>query len=542
MEIFNSQWQLGRYLISTRIASGGMADVYRAKLVGVEGFEKEVAIKKILPQWADNREFVDMLVDEAKVLVQLTHANIVQVYELNKDAETYFIVMEYVDGVDLRTLIKVLKERGKKLPVSLVTYIAQQICQGLLFAHEKKDRSGALMGLVHRDISPQNILLSFEGEVKITDFGIAKILGRTQETVAGTLKGKFAYMSPEQATGKHIDARTDLFAIGILLYEMATGERCFKGKHDLETLESVRQAQFSMEALDQLPSSLCQIICRALRKEMSERYSSAGEIIADLRKLERETGLFSSAFDLKQLLEELWGGQHDHQEFFVSPPATVLSPVTKVLTTSGPVQTVVSLSEASLPTFLHPQTVVESSPPPVKRSFYKPVFIPIFASLLVIGILSIFLIKKPDQQSVSQSGLETIQQTVEQPVNQPILKPVEQPVEQTVQQPAETPQAAAPSPVVETASKVSEEKKPPPVLTYGTLKVSAKPWGKVFLPRIADGAETPFFRKNIPVGNYALKVSFPPTNKTLSTQLYIREDSLVTCQAQFGEKSFLSCR
>ncbi len=228
--------KLGRYIIIEEIATGGMATIYRAKLIGAAGFEKEVAIKKILSYWTHQKEFVDMLIDEAKTLVHLHHNNIVQVFELAKEADNYFVVMEFVKGWDLKKIINQLKQQNKKFPRELCLFIVKEICQGLQFAHTRKNSQGEDLQIVHRDISPQNILISREGNVKIADFGIAKIRGKSSETITGVLKGKFSYMSPEQARGEDVDARSDVFALGLLFFELLYGKKCFTGKNDLEIL------------------------------------------------------------------------------------------------------------------------------------------------------------------------------------------------------------------------------------------------------------------------------------------------------------------
>src|SRR5438132_347275 len=235
--------QFGQYLLLERLAVGGMAEVFVAKAFGVEGFERLLAIKKILPTMGEDAEFVSMFVDEARIAVQLSHANIVQVLELGKHDERLFIAMEYVSGRDLRQLLDRYRRRGEPLPIPQACAIAARVCEALDYAHRKRDASENPLGIVHRDVSPQNVLVSFDGAVKLIDFGIAKAERRLQETQSGILKGKFSYMSPEQVRGGPVDHRSDVFAAGVLLWELICGRKLFTGDSDLAVLEKVRKGE-----------------------------------------------------------------------------------------------------------------------------------------------------------------------------------------------------------------------------------------------------------------------------------------------------------
>jgi serine/threonine protein kinase len=230
----------GKYYLLERINVGGMAEVFKAKATGVEGFERLVAVKRILPSIAEDEEFITMFLDEAKIAVQLTHANIAQIFDLDRVEGSYFIALEYVHGKDMRAIFNRTRQRGELLPIPMSCYAIMKLCEGLDYAHNKHDGTGTFLNLVHRDVSPQNILISYEGEVKIIDFGIAKAVGKSGRTQAGILKGKFGYMSPEQVLGMEIDRRSDVFGVGICLYELLTGERLFVAESDFATLERVR--------------------------------------------------------------------------------------------------------------------------------------------------------------------------------------------------------------------------------------------------------------------------------------------------------------
>jgi hypothetical protein len=290
----------GKYLLLDRVNIGGMAEVWRAKTFGAGGFERIVAIKRILPNIAEDEEFITMFIDEAKITVQLNHANIAQIYELANLSNSYFIAMEYVSGKDMRAVFDRCRKRGEPAPIPLTCYVIAQSCEGLDYAHRAKDKQGREMGIVHRDVSPQNALISYDGEVKVIDFGIAKAAGKATKTQAGILKGKFGYMSPEQIRGLPLDGRSDIFAIGVCLYEMLTGERLFVGDSDFSVLEKVRKVEVLPPSHfnRKIPEQLEKIVMKALAKDVDDRYQHASELGEDLRGFMYSTG---NAFTRKDL-------------------------------------------------------------------------------------------------------------------------------------------------------------------------------------------------------------------------------------------------
>ncbi len=277
--------QFGKYTLLEKLAVGGMAEIYKAKTFGAEGFEKLLAIKKILGHAAADKEFIDMLIDEAKLSVLLSHANIVQVYDLGKVGDDYFISMEYIHGVNMRDILYRLREKNKKMPIELAVYVVSEVCKGLDYAHRKTDSNNQALGIVHRDISPQNILISYEGEVKIVDFGIAKAAMNISHTMAGILKGKIAYMSPEQAMGKAVDHKTDLFSLGILFFEALTGKKLYTGESQFEVLKKIRTTRIDTAKLpDSIPEILKPIVAKALAYRPEDRYNSASDMQVALTK------------------------------------------------------------------------------------------------------------------------------------------------------------------------------------------------------------------------------------------------------------------
>jgi serine/threonine-protein kinase len=267
---------IGKYVVKRKLAEGGMAEIYLATAMGPEGFEKEVVIKRVRSFLADDEGFVRMFIEEARLASRLNHANVVQIFDFDKHDDSYYLAMEYVRGCSLWELRKRCREKGVAVPPLLVAHIGAQVAAGLHYAHRLKSPDGELLGLVHRDVTPHNVLLSLDGAVKLTDFGIAKA-GHTQ---SGMLKGKFAYMSPEQARGEEVDARTDVFALGIVLWEMLTGGRLFDGDSDIAVLRSVKESVIASTARlnPEVPEDLDKVVATALERDLEARFQSAGEL------------------------------------------------------------------------------------------------------------------------------------------------------------------------------------------------------------------------------------------------------------------------
>jgi serine/threonine-protein kinase len=268
---------VGRYQVLERLAVGGMAELFKARATGEHGFAKLVAIKKILPHLAADRSFVQMFIDEARITACLDHPNIVHVYELGTDADTPYIAMQFVDGLDVLGLLRECARTQIRLPPALAARIAHELVEALDYAHDARDGAGRALCVIHRDISPGNVLVSRRGEVKLTDFGIARAAERQHKTEAGMLKGKYGYMSPEQVHGAELDPRSDLFSAGILLAEMVMARRLFIGPSDLDTLLMVRDARLDRlrKYEEDFPPALRAIAERALAREPAHRWPSA---------------------------------------------------------------------------------------------------------------------------------------------------------------------------------------------------------------------------------------------------------------------------
>ena len=298
--------EFGKYHLIERIATGGMAELYRAKLYGAGGFEKDLAIKKVLPQLADDDSFTKMFMDEAMITVTLSHGNIVSVIDFGVHEGDYYLVMEFVDGVDLQSLIRKSAEIDEPFPTSIASYIALEVCRGLDYAHRKVGPDGRPLQIVHRDISPQNILISFEGEVKIVDFGIARAASRITSTQAGVVKGKLAYMAPEQISGQQVDRRADVYSVGVSLYEMLTCRRPFEGSTPPETLAAITRGAYEKphKLNRKVDKRLTAVVRKALERNLKKRYQTAGEMAADLSSYLHRAGIYPDATTLAAFIPQ----------------------------------------------------------------------------------------------------------------------------------------------------------------------------------------------------------------------------------------------
>ena len=266
-----------RYRVTERLEAGGMAEVFRGESVSVQGFKKQVAIKRVLPHLGSNKNFISMFLDEARLGARLAHANIVTVFDIGAADNTFFIVMEFIDGCNLKAVIEEHRNQGRRIGVKEAVFITMEACKGLSFAHEVEDDDGNDLHIVHRDISPPNILISKRGEVKVTDFGLAKATTQLEKTDPGVVKGKFSYLSPEAALAQPVDLRTDIYALGIVLWEMLAGRRLYLGETDYQTVKMVQQSNVpSLSRINpEVDPELERIINQALEKDLDKRFQNA---------------------------------------------------------------------------------------------------------------------------------------------------------------------------------------------------------------------------------------------------------------------------
>ena len=305
----------GRYELLKRLAGGGMGEVYLARQRGLDGFQKLLVIKTLLPHLCEDEEFITMFKDEARVTAQLIHPNICQVFEFEQVSGVFYMAMEYLRGEDLRRLWKACEQRGSPLRVPLICRVVADAAAGLDFAHSLRDNTGQPFHIVHRDISPQNILVTFEGGVKVIDFGVAKAAGRAQHTRTGALKGKYSYMSPEQVAGAEVDGRSDIFALGIVLHELLTGRRLFKADSDVQTLARVRECNVPPPSRlnPQLPPGVDQIVLKALAKDPDQRYATAQEFRLALEDWLIQGRMSASSAHLAEFLKTIYAERLDKE-------------------------------------------------------------------------------------------------------------------------------------------------------------------------------------------------------------------------------------
>jgi eukaryotic-like serine/threonine-protein kinase len=293
-----------RYRVLDRLAAGGMAEVFIAESAGIEGFKKQVAIKRVLPALSEKKRFISMFLDEARLSAHLSHSCVAQVFDIGVGENAYFIVMEYVDGADLKQIMEYMKKSGGAFSVEAACYICSKICEGLTYAHELRGPDGQPLEIIHRDMSPPNVLITKHGEVKIVDFGLAKATSQLEKSEAGIIKGKFGYLSPEAAQGQVIDQRTDIFAVGIILWEMLSGRRLFYGETDFATVKLVQEAKIpALRSLNPgVPVELEQILNRALSREPAARYPTARDLGRDLTAFLYKLGRPVTPYDVADVV------------------------------------------------------------------------------------------------------------------------------------------------------------------------------------------------------------------------------------------------
>ncbi|HEX6838335.1 MAG TPA: protein kinase [Polyangia bacterium] len=362
--------RFGKYEILRRIAVGGMAEIYLARAVGIEGFEKLVVLKRILPQYADNEEFVHMFLDEARLAATLHHSNIVQVYDIGAVDTQYFLSMEFLHGQDGRQLMKACATRHLPLGRNNALAIGIGVLAGLHYAHERVV-DGRPLDLVHRDVSPQNVFVTYDGGVKLLDFGIARASSRLTETRSGTLKGKIAYMSPEQCAGFPVDRRSDIFAAAIILWEMTTGKRLYTGSSDFEILRKVKEedAPPPSSVVPDYPPELERIVMKGLARDRERRYATAEEMQVELEEFARGERLALSSVSLSRFVRELFKSELEAWQA-AERAGQVGEPVVQTTPSGNLIRTATSLSPLPPPMHTEPDVhaaMAAEAPPPRKH-------------------------------------------------------------------------------------------------------------------------------------------------------------------------------
>lgn len=431
--------RLGRYTLMRRFAVGGMAELYLVHQRGAEGFGKIVALKRILPHLAANPEFTHMFLDEARLAAALDHPHIVHVLDFGENDGEHYLTMEYVHG---RHLLDVLRaQSGRPLPLDVAVHIVGAVARALHHVHERRGPDGRAQGLVHRDVSPSNVLVSYEGTVKLTDFGIAKAVDLTSATRTGTFKGKLGYASPEQVRGEPIDRRSDIFALGILLYETTTGVRTFAGPNEFAVLGRVARGDWvPPEEVDpDYPEPLRAVVARALAHDPAERFPTADALAHELDELARSLGLRTSPSRVRELMRESFG----------EPPPIAADDELELATRE--------------PTVVAPQAL--AAPPPARGA--RSVLVPwIGAAAVVSGVLA-WVALRPEASSAPPAAPPSAR------VDEPRADPV--PASVRAKEDAVAAPIVVPAPIVLPGPPATEERGEAPVADPPQAERAAEP-------------------------------------------------------------------
>jgi serine/threonine-protein kinase len=340
----------GRYELLRKLATGGMGQVFLARQKGPVGFQKLLVVKRLLPHLSEDTDFIKMFLDEARIAGILNHPNIAQIYELGDVDGVLYIAMEYVQGEAISQVNARANQRKGGLPLGLKCRIIADAAAGLDHAHQARSPSGRKLGLIHRDVSPQNVLVGFNGNVKLIDFGVAKVSNKLSHTVVGTIKGKHAYMSPEQARDEELDARSDVYGLGIVFYELLTSQRLFKRESDMATLKAVVGAKVipPSEAVPGIPKSLDAVVMKALARRREERFQSAGELQLALEDFLLAERLPGTPAHLTAFMKELFSSELE-EERFASEPTVIQYDPRLAREPSSPSSTKVAPAQAPAP-------------------------------------------------------------------------------------------------------------------------------------------------------------------------------------------------
>ncbi len=534
---------LGKYTLVRKLATGGMAEVFLARADGPMGFQKKLVVKRILPHFGEDQNFINMFLSEARLAAELNHPNVVQIFDFGQADGQYYIAMEFIDGPNLRSLNKAARETVGAISLPLCAKIIALAAEGLGYAHDLKDGSGQVMNLVHRDISPDNVLVSRNGGVKVVDFGIAKASTQPHLTKSGVIKGKLAYMPPEQLAREQLDRRADIFALGVVLYELAVGSMPFDATSEVSIIQAIMGNEPLVRASTKrpdLPTAFDAIISRCLEKDRAKRYGSCRELQQDLERYIASTGEVVSVSDVGKLVEHLFPQDHEATLQNVLPPGSL--EIDKTLQSGSHQKPAVNsetngsgMSATSLrPVESRPHDAPAPGGSSPAGSSKAPLFVGIGLGVVAVGLGAFFALKPPPP-----------------PVNRPDPPPIVSP-----------PIAPPPAPVIVDAGLVVEVEldagaiaiAPPvevdaglavtvavvdagvkaPPIRMGRIDFRVRPHGVVYL----DGKElgdTPL-GKEIPatVGAHVVKIVHPETNKTVVKQLQVKPGPNV-CSHNFNE-------
>ncbi len=447
-------WFLGRYRIVDTLGAGGMATVHLARVDGVGGFQKWVAIKRIHTDLTEDEQLVRMFLDEARIAASISHPNVAQVFELGEHKGTYWIAMEYLHGEPVREIMRVQEEKGERMAPELAARIIADAAEGLHAAHELRSKDGDLLNLVHRDVTPHNLFVTYDGTVKVVDFGIAKVTGRLSSTVAGTLKGKIAYMSPEQILGRDLDRRSDIFSLAVVLWELSTGRRLFRADTDSETLGRVRACIVPPPSIvvPSYPAELEAIVMRALSKDPKARQETAREMSRSLQQYLIHAKAFVGSEEIASHMTKLFSDRLPQREEHLRWAAEVTNTVS--IEQPSPVAATVQVRDSA--------TTVPDEPP---RTLREPRVAPKVVE--VTGSTTERMPRRQDplMQTLREPALRALRATVPDPLaaaTEPMLRAEpatlkDRPVQFAEHEPAATRPKTAPE-----AAKPRLQPSPPP--------------------------------------------------------------------------------
>lgn len=542
---------VGKYQLIRKLAAGGMAEVYLAKAAGPHGFEKTLVVKCILPHLAQEPAFVRMFLSEAMLAARLNHSHIVQIYDFGEVDGSYFLAMEYIDGPSLRTLIKRASARGLPLPPTVCARLVSQACEGLAFAHDFADpETHQPLGLIHRDISPDNLLLTRQGSVKVVDFGIAKAAGQSHRTESGVVKGKLAYMPPEQVRARGLDRRADVYALGVVLYELLTSHKPYRPMEDAALMHAIlfEPPTPAVQHRPDLPVALQRILARALAKERAQRYPDCHAFQSDLEEFILAGGRTVTASQVAQIVQQVTEAvpPAEARPEAVTEPDAVAEPFPSRAgartreESATLLEDMVAPEDASLAR--PPRAALAPSKPPAPMTAQMPrarrVAWPWYA-----GVGALLLLAGGGLVLGQRSG--AVEGTAEVTAARPSAEPpsprltprVEAPREQVAETvPAESPPPERPSApsvapassevrVQERTARASKPRRLVPA-ALGTLDVRAQPYANISVDGTPQGATPLETALELPAGPHSVTFSFPTVSRTVTRRVEVKAGKL----------------
>lgn len=515
----------GRYRLLDLIAKGGMAEVFRAKLDGAAGTEKQLCIKRILPRLSRNSEFISLFVKEARIALPLTHGNITQVFDFGEVDGVYFLAMEHIRGQNLAQVLARAAEGGQRIDVAAAVYVAAEVCRGLQYAHSYTDGGGKSVVVVHRDVSPHNVLISYNGEVKLTDFGIALAASRAA-AVEDVVRGKPCYVSPEQADGQSGDPRSDIFCLGTVLHEMLTGVRAFEADTDAETLERVRRAEVEAPSKinPEVPKQLDEIVLKAMARDPGERYQRAGDLQVDLSRVLHERAADFTAERLATLVKDLFawelsqaegqGGSRDRLLFQLSRAGVQLED-----------------RSATTDELLQMGTVALNAKPAPAPGRGRLVAIVGAVVVLLLGVGLVLGIGGGATTAKEDAGIELAKLPKMDPTEHITPPSLRQPQVVPTSAPASLPAVPLPkagSGTAGTGRGTSTDPRRAPRRRAGYLNCNSWPWSVVYLDGRRLRGNTPLYRVKVAAGRHTLKFVNPELSLTKEVTVTVPPGNIKT--------------